>query len=138
MATLDLLVVNDRLADGVSGPFSVDGISELVGFTFKHGDGDFNVFNRNEICFPVLANVKVLVVIGGPHLESVFFHVLSVQKYGLDRSAVRLVVHVDLEAVEIVCLRIRRDDSSLESSAEVGNCIAEKLGCPVGEPGLAQ
>merc|ERR1712166_191825 len=79
MATLDLLVVDDRLADGVSGPSGVDGISELVSFAFKHGDGDFDVFNRNQISFPVLADVKVLVVVGGPHLKSVFSHVLGVQ-----------------------------------------------------------
>jgi len=138
VTTLDLFIVEHRFANRVSGPMSVSGISELITYSFKHGNGDLDVLNRDEISFPVLADVKVLVVVRSPDLESVFSHVLSVEQQCLDRGAVGLVVHVNLEAIGIVRLRIGGDDRSLESSTEFRNGVAEKFRGSVCEPSLAQ
>jgi len=73
----------------------------------------------------VLADVQVVVVVRSPDLESVFSHVLSVQQQALDGGAVRFVVHVDLETISIISLRVRRDECSLKSSAESRHCVAE-------------
>jgi hypothetical protein len=54
----------------------------------------------------VLADVKVVVVIGSPYLESVFSHVLSVQQEALDRRTVGLMINVNLEAVGIISLGV--------------------------------
>jgi hypothetical protein len=76
----------------------------------------------------VLADVKIVVVVGSVDLESIFSHVLSVKKDALDGSTVGLVVHVNLEAVGIVSFRVGRNDQSLEGSAEGRDRVTEKFG----------
>jgi hypothetical protein len=43
MTALYLFVVEYGTADSVSGPLGICGISELIGFSFKHGDWDLDV-----------------------------------------------------------------------------------------------
>jgi len=47
VASLNLFVVEDRRANSVSGPPGISGVSKLVSLSFKHGDGDLDVLNRD-------------------------------------------------------------------------------------------
>jgi len=55
MASLDLLVVHDVIADGIAGPPRVCQVGEYVILPREHGDGDVaDVFERDQVSCPVL------------------------------------------------------------------------------------
>jgi len=107
MASFNFLVVDDCFTDGVTSPLSVLRVGKLVSFTNNHSGRYSDVLDRDQVSLSVLADVKVLVVFRSKHLETIFFHVLSVKKHALSGCAVRFVIHVDLEAVQIISLRVR-------------------------------
>jgi hypothetical protein len=103
VATLDHLVVLYGVTDLVPGPVSIGWIRDSVIIPDEHGNGRlFNVRKGNQICVLLLKQVIKVVKVRRPYLEAVAFHVLSVKQHRLDRSSIRLVVHINFKSVLVI------------------------------------
>lgn len=87
---------------------------------------------------PLVANVEEGVVVRRPNLEACFLEILSVVKQSFYTRTVRLVVHVDLEAILIIVLSIIGDKQGLERKAEWRQSITEELGGVTSIPGVVE
>ena len=131
VATLNFLIVEYGAADLVASPLRVCTISEGIDAADKHSNGHgSDGIDRNQIGFSLGANVKEGVVVGRPNLESRLLHVLGVVEDGFGARAVRLVVHVDLEAILVVELSVAGHKELFKSEAEPWDSVADKTRCP--------
>jgi len=85
MASSDLFVTNDSVANGIGCPLGISGICKDI--LFSSEDGDWNladVLNWNLVSDLLLAMVEDISVIIGPNLESILSNVLSIVEKSLD------------------------------------------------------
>ena len=134
---MDLLVMDDVVADLVAGPLSVRGVSQDVLDTSKHSDRhSADVLERDQVGLS-LATDDVCVVVS-IDLEAILFHILSVVQNGLDTGAVWLVAHVDGKPVIVIELWVLVDEKFGDELAERWDVGAEELSDSLGEPVRAE
>ena len=105
MTSMDLLVVDNVVADLVAGPLSVSRVSQDVLDASEHCDGhSADVLQRDQVGLPLAANNIIVVV--RVDLEPVLLQVLGVVEDGLETSAVWLVAHVHSEPVIVIELGV--------------------------------
>ena len=130
---MDLLVMDNIIADLVASPLSIRGIRQNILDAGEDSDRHrVDVLERDQVSL-TLASDDIRVVVS-KHLEAVLFQVLSVVKDGLDTGAIRLVAHIDGKAVIVVELWVLVDEKLSNEFAEFGDVRAEELGDAAGEP----
>ena len=133
MTGMDLLVMDDVVADLVAGPLSVRGVRQDVLDSSKHSDRhSADVLERDQVSLSLATND--VCVVFSIDLEAVLFHVLSVVQDSLDASAVGLVAHIDGKPVVVIELWVLVDEKFGDKLAERRNVRAEKLRDSTGEP----
>lgn len=136
MASIDLLVVDDVVADCVAGPARISEVSQNVLSAGEHGNRDASdVLEGNEVRRPMRENSGVVI---GPDLETILFQVLGVVQNRLDRSAVRFVAHVYSKAVRIIEVWVVCHEQFSDELAKLGDVRAEERGGSRGEPVSAE
>jgi len=75
MTSVDFLVVNDLVTESSLDSFSIGHISKDVVFAYKHGDWHIpisDVFEMNERCLTLFADVEPVGIVVSIDLKSVF------------------------------------------------------------------
>ena len=134
---MDLLVMDNIVADLVASPLSIRGVRQNVLDSREDSHGDrVDVLERNQVSLALAADDIRIVV--SEDLEAVLLQVLSVVEDGLYAGAVRLMAHIDGKSVIIVELRVLVDEKFGNELAELGDVRAEELGDTAGEPVSAE
>ena len=134
---MDLLVMDDVVADLVAGPLSVRGVRQDVLDTSKHSDRhSADVLEGDQVGLS-LATDDVCVVVS-IDLEAILFHILSVVQDSLDAGTVGLVAHVDGKPVIVIELWVLVDEKFGDELAERWDVGAEQLSNSLGEPVRAE
>ena len=126
MAGLNLFVVDDVVSNLIASPTRVSKISKRVFSSCEHSDGHISDIRELIQGSLSLSSDDISVVIS-ENLEAILFQVLSVMQDGLDRSTIRLMTHVNGEAVTIIKSWVLRNKETLDELAQSGDTVAEKL-----------
>ena len=133
MASVDLLIVDNVVADLVASPLSVSRVRQDVLDASEHGDRhSADVLQRDQVSLPLAANNVIVVVC--VDLEPVLFQVLGVVEDGLETSAVWLVAHVHCEPVIVIELGVLVHEQLSDDLAELGDVSAEERRDATSEP----
>ena len=134
---MDLLVMDDVVADLIAGPLSVRGVRQDVLDTSKHSDRhSADVLERDQVGLS-LSTDDVCVVVS-EDLEAILFHILSVVQDSLDAGAVGLVAHIDGKSVIVIELWVLVDEKFGNELAERWDVGAEELSDSLSEPVRAE
>lgn len=117
---MDLLVVDNIVADLVASPLGIRGIRQNILDAREDSHGhSVDVLERDQVSLALAANdIRVVV---SEDLEAVLFQILSVVKDGLDAGAVRLMAHIDGESVIVIELGVLVDEKLSNELAELGD-----------------
>ena len=132
---MNLLVVNNVVANAITGPLSISRVGQDVLNSCKncHRNRRY-VLERNKVGVSLLVTGENVGVLVWENLESVLLHVLGVVEDGFDRGTVGLVAHVDCEAVIVVKFRVLVNKELGNQFAQNRDVAAEKRTDGWGEP----
>ena len=130
---VDLLIMDDVVADLVSGPLGIRSVSQDVLDTGEHGNWHgVDVLERNEVCLALPSNDVIEVV--RPDLEAILFQVLRVVQDRFNACAVGLVAHIHSKSVIVIEFRVLVDEKFGNELAEGRDIRAKKLRNTTSEP----
>ena len=103
MTSMDLLVMDNIVANLVPGPLGIGGVGQDVLDTCEDSDGDsVDVLERDQVCRPLLVGVDQICVVVREDLESILLQVLRVVQNGLNTGTIWLVTHVNSKSCIVI------------------------------------